>query len=380
MVRGMTAVRLVLGCLLLAAAGCSSSAPADPPVSEPAESGSKPAGVGLLEGLAALAGSPVSRCDSLAADGDDPDARGEGVDLETMDAEDALAACDRAVKIAPGDPVTLLQRARARLANGDAEGALVDLDASKAAGGCAANYYLGVHAQDPWTEGTAIDLLRARDFFRAAIDCFYEPANDALARISFVRLGIINDLLDGGPEAMARLDFLKPATASVLIGMTKAFGEPWPPGMDNTCGTTSLYRPGELDRDLAAAQGGNARHIGERVLIDLFAKLIGLIEPTWTNSWEKIKEILAEQGRVDGLRIIQNFGCESEFSLRIADSISQFSKTPRSIVDIVKELADDPEARKGLNLFRDRVDSDRPPQPLTTRQSMPSAHVDGLQP
>jgi TPR repeat protein len=308
-----------------------------------------------LESLANRMGSAAQRCAREAGDPADSSSTGAGKTLDEVDAEKAMAACAEVIDANPGDVLGHYHVGRAALANGDLAKALKAFKTAADGGHCGAQFYLGLAAEDAWQEGSSIDLEQARTRYRAALDCQYAPAAEALEAITldldiFVRPDLVEILADGSDEAIARANSRRPLVSSYLQGFFAQWGEHWVPGGES-CATTPIYTPGALNRALDAAERGDAPTSLHRPVIDALMLALTYLDPVWgggTQSIERLREIGREQGKTDSLRWITRFGCSSPMTLRVAQSITKFSKTPKSIVDIAKEQIGDAS-------FRDQV-------------------------
>jgi tetratricopeptide (TPR) repeat protein len=119
--------------------GAAAPAPAAAPASA---TGGSPAGATPAPAAAAPA-SGMTDAKSLTA----TKALSEGERMLALDPKKALEKFDEAVKAAPKDPRVLAARAQARLAAGDAAGALEDAQASVAAGGGGASFAVRAEAE-----------------------------------------------------------------------------------------------------------------------------------------------------------------------------------------------------------------------------------------
>jgi len=302
-----------------------------------------------LDSLSSRMGSAARRCDLEAGDAMDPAFDQPGVELEDIDTGAAITACGAAVAAHPGDVVRRYELARAQMVGGDLVEALKNLNVAAEGGSCAAQYFLGIGAQEGWAAGTTPDLDAARLRFQAAVECGYPPALDALEAITFdpsvfVRPDLMGWLADGGDDAIIQLNRMRPFTASYLQGVFAMLGEHWIPGGE-TCATTPLYTPGPVNRALDAAERGDAPSALHRVIIDALFGILMKLDPVG-HTIERIREIYREQGRTDGLRMVVGLTCDSAITQQIAQSITRFADTPRPITDVVAALAKDPSVRR----------------------------------
>jgi len=252
-------------------------------------------------------------------------------------ARKALAACEGALQKAPNDPELHYSRGLAALSAERADIAVASFDSAAALGHCQANYYLG---EEAWHFGK--DAERAEKYYTKGAECGDDRASALLLTPELVeRSGYpayLRAIYNGDVAALNRE---RPLAASYALGFYEFFSEQFVGDSMSLCWSATHFKGGELLNALKAAENGDATNLLEGMLYDrAMPLLVRLILPAQGESaLAEVRRARHAAGKADATRIVRGSECEAMLPSKLVAGIDAFARSPRSLFDVVRELA-----------------------------------------